>query len=49
MMWTNRTLKRALDDVVSACVNLVGVDVNAASKELLAYVSGLGPKLQRPW
>jgi uncharacterized protein len=38
-------LQRALDDVVSACVNLVGVDVNAASKELLAYVSGLGPKL----
>ncbi len=38
-------LRRALDDVVSACVNLVGVDVNAASRELLAYVSGLGPKL----
>ena len=38
-------LKRALDDVVSSCVNLVGVDVNAASRELLAYVSGLGPKL----
>jgi protein Tex len=38
-------LRRALDDVVSSCVNLVGVDVNAASSELLAYVSGLGPKL----
>ena len=38
-------LQRALDDVVSACVNLVGVDVNAASRELLSYVSGLGPKL----
>ena len=38
-------LRRALDDVVSACVNLVGVDVNAASRELLAYVSGLGPRL----
>jgi uncharacterized protein len=38
-------LRRALDDVVSACVNLVGVDVNAASRELLAYVSGLGLKL----
>ncbi|RPJ37605.1 MAG: RNA-binding transcriptional accessory protein, partial [Chloroflexi bacterium] len=38
-------LRRSLDDVVSACVNLVGVDVNAASKELLAYVSGLGPRL----
>jgi protein Tex len=38
-------LRRALDDVVSSCVNLVGVDVNVASRELLAYVSGLGPKL----
>ncbi len=38
-------LRRALDDVVSSCVNLVGVDVNAASRELLSYVSGLGPKL----
>ena len=40
-------LKRALDDVVTACVNLVGADVNAASKELLAYVSGLGPKVAK--
>jgi len=38
-------LRRALDDVVSSCVNLGGVDVTAASRELLAYVSGLGPKL----
>lgn len=38
-------LRQALDDVVSSCVNLVGVDVNAASQQLLAYVSGLGPKL----
>ena len=38
-------LKHALDDVVSSCVNLVGVDLNTASRELLAYVSGLGPKL----
>jgi uncharacterized protein len=38
-------LRRALDDVAMACVNLVGVDVNSASKELLTYVSGLGPKL----
>lgn len=38
-------LRSALDDVVSSCVNLVGVDVNAASQQLLAYVSGLGPKL----
>jgi protein Tex len=34
-------LKRALDDVVVSCVNAVGVEVNTASKELLAYVSGL--------
>jgi len=38
-------LRRALDETVSSCVNLVGVDVNVASRELLAYVSGLGPKL----
>jgi len=38
-------LRRALDDVVSSCVNLIGVDVNTASRELLTYVSGLGPKL----
>jgi len=38
-------LRRALDDVVSSCVNMVGVDVNIASQELLAYVSGLGPRL----
>ncbi|MFZ3146478.1 Tex family protein [Methanothrix sp.] len=39
------SLGRSLDDVVEACVNLVGVDVNAASIELLARVSGLGLKL----
>ena len=38
-------LRRSLDDVVIACVNQVGVDVNAASKELLARVSGLGTRL----
>ncbi len=38
-------LKRRLDDVVMSCVNLVGVDVNTASKELLAYVAGLGSRL----
>jgi len=36
-------LKRSLDDVVVSCVNGVGVDVNTASKQLLTYVSGLGP------
>ncbi|MBI5093085.1 MAG: RNA-binding transcriptional accessory protein [Candidatus Hydrogenedentes bacterium] len=38
-------LKRSLDDVVMSCVNGVGVDVNTASKQLLTYVSGLGPQL----
>ena len=38
-------LKKSLDDVVSSCVNAVGVEVNTASKELLSYVSGLGPRL----
>lgn len=38
-------LKSALDEVVVSCVNSVGVDVNTASKELLTYVSGLGPQL----
>ena len=35
-------LKDGLDDVVISCVNLVGVEVNTASKQLLTYVSGLG-------
>jgi uncharacterized protein len=38
-------LKKSLDDVVMSCVNAVGVEVNTASKELLSYVSGLGPAL----
>jgi uncharacterized protein len=38
-------LKRGLDDVVVRCVNAVGVEVNTASKQLLTYVSGLGPQL----
>jgi uncharacterized protein len=38
-------LKGSLDDTVISCVNLVGVEVNTASKELLMYVSGLGPTL----
>jgi len=40
-------LKRSLDDVVMSCVNRVGVEVNTASKELLTYVSGLGPVLAK--
>jgi uncharacterized protein len=38
-------LKNSLDDVVMSCVNAVGVEVNTASKQLLTYVSGLGPQL----
>lgn len=38
-------LKSNLDDVVLSCVNSVGVEVNTASKQLLSYVSGLGPQL----
>ncbi len=38
-------LKKSLDEVVESCVNLVGVNVNTASKHLLTYVSGLGPVL----
>jgi uncharacterized protein len=40
-----QALKRSLDDVVTSCVNAVGVEVNTASEELLTYVSGLGPQL----
>ncbi|HVP77586.1 MAG TPA: Tex family protein, partial [Thermodesulfobacteriota bacterium] len=40
-------LKNSLDDVVVSSVNLVGVEVNTASKQLLTYVSGLGPQLAK--
>ena len=38
-------LKNKLDEVVASCVNAVGVELNTASKELLSYVSGIGPVL----
>ena len=38
-------LKQSLDQTVESCVNLVGVNLNTASKHLLTYVSGLGPVL----
>ena len=38
-------LSEALNQVVESCVNLVGVNLNTASKHLLTYVSGLGPQL----
>lgn len=38
-------LKKALDQTVINSVNLVGVNLNTASKHLLTYISGLGPQL----
>lgn len=38
-------LKKTLDQTVESCVNLVGVNLNTASKHLLMYVSGLGESL----
>lgn len=38
-------LQQALDDTVMSCVNAVGVELNTASKQILSYVSGLGPAL----
>jgi protein Tex len=40
-------LKQSLDDVVMSCVNRVGVEVNTASKQILIYVSGIGPTLAK--
>ncbi|HYQ59971.1 MAG TPA: helix-hairpin-helix domain-containing protein, partial [Desulfatiglandales bacterium] len=40
-------LKKSIDDVVMSCVNGVGVEVNTASRQLLTYVSGLGPQLAK--
>lgn len=38
-------LERSLEDTVMSCVNAVGVEINTASKQLLAFVSGVGPAL----
>ncbi len=40
-----KELKESLDRVVESAVNSVGVDVNTASRQLLTFVSGLGPQL----
>jgi uncharacterized protein len=40
-------LKKSLDMLVESCVNLVGVNLNTASRHLLTYVSGLGPQLAK--
>lgn len=38
-------LQASLDDTVISCVNAVGVELNTASKQILSYISGLGPAL----
>jgi uncharacterized protein len=38
-------LQKSLESVVESCVNKVGVELNTASKQLLTYVSGVGPVL----
>ena len=40
-------LQKSLQETVEHCVNYVGVEVNTASKELLSYVSGIGPSLAK--
>lgn len=40
-------LQNSLNQTVESCVNYVGVEVNTASKELLSYVSGIGPLLAK--
>lgn len=40
-----KLLQQNLDGIVESCVNMVGVNLNTASKHLLTYISGLGPQL----
>src|SRR5699024_519611 len=40
-------LQTSLDDTVISCVNSVGVELNTASQQILAYISGLGPALAK--
>ena len=40
-----KRLQESLVTTVESCVNQVGVELNTASKELLSYVSGVGPAL----
>jgi uncharacterized protein len=40
-----KMLSESLADTVESCVNSVGVELNTASRELLSYVSGIGPAL----
>lgn len=40
-----KLLIKNLDNVVTSCVNYVGVDINTASSSLLTYVSGLSKRI----
>ena len=40
-----KKLQESLNHTVESCVNAVGVEVNTASKQLLSFVSGIGPVL----
>ena len=40
-----KMLQESLQTTVELCVNHVGVELNTASKELLTYVSGIGPAI----
>jgi len=40
-----KLLAKSLEDTVISCVNRVGVEVNLSSKQLLSFVSGVGPVL----
>ncbi len=40
-----KMLQESLETTVESCVNYVGVELNTASKQLLSYVSGVGPTL----
>ncbi|MDA1016428.1 MAG: Tex family protein [Planctomycetota bacterium] len=42
-----KRLQESLDQVISSCVNFVGVNLNTASASLLRYVSGLNQKTAR--
>jgi protein Tex len=42
-----KQLQKSLEETVASCVNKVGVELNSASKELLTYVSGIGPALAK--
>lgn len=42
-----KRLQESLEQTVESCVNYVGVELNTTSKELLSYVSGIGPSLAR--